>query len=55
MVSPSVKVIEYTMYSIFGDDEDGVVVMTKIDDCSGCRNEQKLKRQGHLRFPLDGS
>lgn len=31
------------------------VVLTKIDDSNGCRNEQKLKRQGRLWFVEDGS
>jgi len=30
-------------------------VMTKIDDSNGCRNEQKLMRQGRLWFLPDGS
>ncbi len=34
---------------------DGEIVMTKIDDENGCRNEQKLKRQGNLWFTPDGS
>jgi hypothetical protein len=34
---------------------DGVIVDTKIDDANGCRNEQKLKRQGRLWFVPDGS
>lgn len=34
---------------------DGQVVMTKIDDASGCRNEQPLKRRGRLWFFPDGS
>lgn len=34
---------------------DGKVVMTKIDDSKGCRNEQLLKRQGRLWFFKDGS
>lgn len=34
---------------------EGVVVETKIDDNKGCRNEQKLKRQGRLWFYPDGS
>lgn len=34
---------------------DGKVVMTKIDDAKGCRNEQLLKRQGRLWFFKDGS
>lgn len=34
---------------------EGVVVMTKIDDDDGCRNEQSLKRQGNLWFVPDGS
>jgi hypothetical protein len=35
----------------------GVVVMTKIDDSNGQRNEQSLKRhtQGRLWFYPDGS
>lgn len=35
--------------------EDGRVVLTKIDDGKGCRNEQKLKRLGRLWFFADGS
>lgn len=34
---------------------DGEVVMTKIDDAKGIRNEQQLKRQGRLWFLADGS
>jgi hypothetical protein len=34
---------------------EGVVVMTKIDDERGCRNEQTLKRQGRLWWTPDGS
>lgn len=34
---------------------DGEVVMTKIHDRGGCRNEQELKRQGRLWFFPDGS
>lgn len=34
---------------------DGLVVDTKIDDGDGCRNEQQLKRSGHLWFFPDGS
>lgn len=34
---------------------EGVVVMTKIDDHLGSRNEQKLKRSGRLWFVPDGS
>lgn len=34
---------------------DGAVVLTKIDDAKGRRNEQKLKRQGNLWFFADGS
>ncbi len=34
---------------------ENVVVMTKIDDGNGCRNEQKLKRSGRLWFVPDGS
>lgn len=30
--------------------DDGVVVMTKIYDAKGERNEQKLKRRGNLWF-----
>jgi len=33
----------------------GVIVDTKIDDASGPRNEQPLKRQGRLYFHPDGS
>lgn len=29
------------------------LVMTKIDDAKGVRNEQKLKRSGHLFFSGD--
>jgi Protein of unknown function (DUF551) len=35
--------------------DHNVLVMTKIDDQDGCRNEQKLKRQGTLWFVSDGS
>ncbi len=35
--------------------DDGVEVMTKIDDESGCRNEQSLKRQCSLWFYPDMS
>lgn len=35
--------------------EEHVVVETKIDDVNGCRNEQKLYRQGGLWFIPDGS
>lgn len=34
---------------------DGVVVMTKIDDDKGCRNETTLRRSGRLWFVPDGS
>jgi hypothetical protein len=34
---------------------DGEVVMTKIDDADGCRNEQPLKRMGRLWFFPDAS
>jgi hypothetical protein len=34
---------------------EGVVVMTKIEDEKGKRNEQTLKRQGNLWFHPDGS
>lgn len=33
----------------------GEVVMTKIDDADGLRNEQPLKRDGNLWFFPDGS
>jgi hypothetical protein len=33
----------------------GVVIMTKIDDADGCRNEQELKRDGNLWWLPDGS
>jgi len=33
----------------------GLVVLTKIDDENGCRNEQKLKRIATLWFFPDGS
>lgn len=32
---------------------EGVFVYTKIDDANGCRNIQKLKRQGNLWFGTD--
>lgn len=32
----------------------GKIVMTKIDDAEGCRNEQQLKRSGNLWFVPDG-
>ncbi len=53
-VSPSVPLIGYIAVS----EElppDGEIVMTKIDDENGCRNEQKLKRQGNLWWFPDGS
>ena len=34
---------------------NGVVVLTKIDDQQGVRNEQPLKRDGRLWFLPDGS
>lgn len=34
---------------------DGVVVLTKIDDAQGTRNETTLKRSGTLWFLPDGS
>lgn len=33
---------------------DDVVVMTKIDDEKGCRNEARLKRSGNLWFIPNG-
>lgn len=35
--------------------EDGLVVLTKIEDEKGERNVQKLKRNGNLWFVPDGS
>ena len=35
--------------------DEGVVVMTKIDDGFGCRNEQELKRLKNLWFFPDAS
>jgi hypothetical protein len=35
--------------------DDGIVVLTKIDDEKGTRNEAPLKRQGNLWFFKDGS
>lgn len=35
--------------------ENGIVVMTKIDDAKGVRNEQMLKRKGRLWFFPDES
>lgn len=35
--------------------DDGLVVLTKIDDTKGARNEQLLKRRGNLWFFPDGS
>ena len=35
--------------------EEGVEVMTKIDDAKGCRNEQSLTRKGNLWFYPDMS
>lgn len=35
--------------------EEHVVVMTKLDDERGVRNEQELYRQGRLWFFADGS
>lgn len=34
---------------------NGEVVMTKVDDAKGVRNEQKLKRSNNLWFFPDGS
>jgi len=34
---------------------NGEVVLTKIDDDRGCRNEQRLKRHKNLWFFPDGS
>lgn len=34
---------------------EGKVFMTKIDDDSGARNQQALKRSGNLWFVPDGS
>ena len=34
---------------------DGQVVLTKIEDANGVRNEQALKRSGRLWFAPDGS
>lgn len=28
----------------------GELVLTKIDDAQGCRNQQRLRREGHLWF-----
>lgn len=33
---------------------EGKLVMTKIDDADGVRNEQPLRRQGRLFFAPDG-
>lgn len=33
----------------------GKMVMTKIDDAGGVRNEQRLRREGRLWFVPDGS
>lgn len=35
------------------DAPEGVLVMTKIDDSDGVRNEQTLIKQGHLWFSGD--
>jgi hypothetical protein len=35
--------------------EDNQIVLTKIEDADGCRNEQTLKRMGCLWFLSDGS
>lgn len=35
--------------------EDGVVVLTKIDDGRGVRNEQPLMKRGNLWWLADGS
>jgi hypothetical protein len=35
--------------------KDGLIVMTKIDDGNGVRNEQELKRSGNLWFTPDGA
>lgn len=37
------------------DPPEGQIVMTKIDDERGERNEQALKRKGRLWFLTDGS
>jgi hypothetical protein len=34
---------------------DGELVLTKIDDANGVRNEQPLRRSGRLWFVEDGS
>lgn len=34
---------------------EGAVVMTKIDDANGCRNEITLRRQGRLWYTPDMS
>ncbi|MBE9054025.1 hypothetical protein IQ243_27230 [Nostocales cyanobacterium LEGE 11386] len=34
--------------------EEGVVVLTKIEDQHGCRNEQLLKRKSNLWFFPNG-
>ncbi len=34
---------------------EGIVVDTKIDDEKGCRNEQRMKREGRLWWYADGS
>lgn len=35
--------------------ENGIVVLTKVEDEHGCRNEQPLKRNDSLWFFPDGS
>lgn len=35
--------------------KDNVVVMTKIDDAAGVRNEAKMYKSGSLWFLADGS
>ena len=37
------------------DAPDGVVVMTRIDDAAGVRNEQAMYRHGRLWWVPDGS
>lgn len=34
---------------------EGIIVETKIDDEKGCRNKQKLVREGNLWFTPNGN
>lgn len=43
------------MWTPASDAPEGEVVMTKIDDVNGCRNEAALYRQGRLWWTADGA